>query len=280
MGAPEHGCISSAGACGGGRRDALSSRSMRLPTLVRALLAVTPLASVGCNLLFPAPTPMRTVSRVADASHRSRCLVVFLPGFGDDENVFVDHGFVDALRARGMAVDSISAGATFGYYSRRTVVARLREDVLAPARAKGYEQIWVVGVSMGGLGSLLLSKDQEPGISGVYLLAPYLGDKGLLEEIDRAGGVAQWEPGNVSPDDYQRDLWRYIKRVTQNPQGPPSLYLGAGDEDKLGYGHRVLAAALPREHVFSTPGKHDWGPWSLLWADFLDHSELGARCAQ
>jgi pimeloyl-ACP methyl ester carboxylesterase len=253
---------------------------MRLPTLARVLLALSPLASLGCGLFFPAPTPMRTVARAADASHRSRCLLVFLPGFGDDENVFVEHGFTDALRTRGMAIDSISAGATFGYYSRRTLLTRLREDVLGPARAKGYEQIWVVGVSMGGLGALLLAKDQAPGVAGIYLLAPYLGDDGLLEEIERAGGVAQWEPGVVSPDDYQRDLWRYIKRVTRDPQEPPLLYLGAGDKDKLGYGHRVLAAALPRDRVFSTPGKHDWGPWSILWADFLDHSELRARCAE
>jgi pimeloyl-ACP methyl ester carboxylesterase len=253
---------------------------MRLSALVRALLAFSPLASLGCGLFFPAPTPMRTVARAADASHRSRCLVVFLPGFGDDEKVFVEHGFTDALRMRGMAIDSVSAGATFGYYSRRTLLTRLREDVLVPARAKGYEQIWVVGVSMGGLGALLLAKDQDPGIAGVYLLAPYLGDDDLLEEIDRAGGVARWEPGVVSPDDYQRDLWRYIKRVTGAPQGPPLLYLGAGDKDKLGHGHRILAAALPAARVFSTPGKHDWGPWSILWADFLDHSELRARCAQ
>jgi pimeloyl-ACP methyl ester carboxylesterase len=221
---------------------------------------------------------MRTVTRQADPSHRSRCLVVFLPGFGDDENAFVDHGFPDAFRARGLAVDSVSAGATFGYYSRRTVLTRLREDVLGPARAKGYEQIWVVGVSMGGLGSLLLAKDQDPNINGVLLLAPYLGDDGLLAEIDRAGGVARWEPGTVEKDDYQRDLWRYIKHVTQPPGAPPALYLGAGDKDKLGYGHRVLAAALPQGRVFSTQGKHDWGPWLVLWADFLDHSDFRSHC--
>jgi pimeloyl-ACP methyl ester carboxylesterase len=253
--------------------------------LVRALAAVSALGSLpglaGCGLIFPAPTPMRTVVRAAAPTQRSRCLVVFLPGFGDDEKTFVEHGFVDAMATRGLAVDSISAGATFGYYYRRTVLTRLREDVIDPARASGYEQIWVVGVSMGGLGSLLLAKDQDPRIAGVYLLAPYLGDDDLLGEIDRAGGVARWEPGRVSPDDYQRDLWRYLKRVTEQQQQPersPLLYLGAGDKDKLGYGHRLLAAALPPDHVYGTPGKHDWGPWSILWASFLDRSDFRARC--
>ena len=185
--------------------------------LLRALITASPLVGAGCNLFFPAPAPMRTVVRNADASHRSRCLVVFLPGFGDDENAFVDHGFPDAFRARGLAVDSISTGATYGYYSRRTVIRRLREDVLGPARARGYEQIWIVGVSMGGLGSLLLAKDQDPNLAGVFLLAPYLGDEDLFKEIDGAGGLARWQPGPIAEGDYQRDIWRYLKRLTENP---------------------------------------------------------------
>ncbi len=224
---------------------------------------------------------MPKVERRSDEDRPSRCLVVFLPGFGDDAYGFVNRGFTDAFRARGMAVDSISTGATFGYYMRRTLLVRLREDVLVPARARGYEQIWVVGVSMGGLGALLLARDQDAAgtpLAGLYLLAPYLGDEGLLREIARAGGVARWEPGNVNPDDYQRDLWRYLKRVTSSPASAPAIYLGAGDGDRLGYGHRVLAAALPAGHVFTTPGGHDWGPWSILWTRFLDETDFRDRC--
>jgi pimeloyl-ACP methyl ester carboxylesterase len=250
-------------------------------TLFRSLAVASLAILPGCGFVFPAPTPMRTVASPVDAGHPSKCLVVFLPGFGDDEHSFVDHGFVDALRSRGLSVDAVSAGATYGYYSRRTVLARLEQDVLMPERAKGYQQIWVVGVSMGGLGSLLLAQDRDKhqDLTGVLLLAPYLGDDDLLGEIARAGGVAKWEPGPPRQDDYQRDLWRYLKRVTAaQPEGPPILYLGAGDKDKLGYGHRVLAGALPSDHVYTTPGKHDWGPWSLLWADFLDHSSFRQRC--
>lgn len=245
----------------------------------RALLSVSPLLSAGCSLVFPAPVPMHTIVRVADEHHPSRCLVVFLPGFGDSARAFIDHGFVDALRARSLPVDSISAGATFGYYSRRTVVPRLREDVFLPARAKGYEQIWVVGISMGGVGALLVAKEPDLGVSGVYLMAPYLGDSPLLQEITRAGGLGKWEPGTISKDDYQRDNWRFLKSAVEHPDAAPVVYLGAGNEDKLREGHRVLAPALPKERVFVVPGIHDWGPWSILWADFLDHSDFRARCA-
>ena len=29
----------------------------------------------------------------------------------------------------------------------------------------------------------------------------------------------------------------------------------------------------------AAPGGHDWGPWSVLWAEFLDRSEFRAHCA-
>jgi pimeloyl-ACP methyl ester carboxylesterase len=250
---------------------------MGLPLLFRKWLAASPMLCLSCSLAFPAPTPMRTIQQLADAPHRARCVMVFLPGFGDDEHAFLDHGFGDALRARSERVDTIFADATFGYYAKKTILTRLREDVVNPALAQGYEQIWIVGVSMGGLGALLLAKQPDVKVAGVYLLAPSLGDDDLLREIDRAGGLEKWQPGPPS-EDYGRELWRYLQGVVQHPDAPPALYLGAGDKDKLAYGHRLLAAALPRDRVFSVPGRHDWGPWLLLWARFLDESDFRARC--
>jgi pimeloyl-ACP methyl ester carboxylesterase len=106
-----------------------------------------------------------------DAAHPARCAVVFMPGFADDDRGFIDHGFVDALRARGLAVDTVSAAATFGYYLDRSIVVRLREDVMRPLRARGYREVWIVGISMGGLGTVLLARDQSPNIAGIVLLA-------------------------------------------------------------------------------------------------------------
>ena len=63
--------------------------------------------------------------------------------------------FVQAVYDAGIHADMVAVEAHYGYYATRTVVTRLREDVIAPARAQGYTQIWLVGVSMGGLGALL-----------------------------------------------------------------------------------------------------------------------------
>jgi pimeloyl-ACP methyl ester carboxylesterase len=200
---------------------------------------------------------------------------------GDSDKDFTEHGFIDALRTRKLSVDTVSANATFGYYARRTLLERVETDILAPARAKGYSEIWFAGVSMGGLGSVLVAKNHASELKGIVLLAPYLGDDDVLEEIQKAGGVAKWQPQMpLDKDDYQRDLWRWMKDAIAQPESAPQIYLAAGDQDKLGDGHRILAAALPKARVFHTPGKHDWGPWLVLWNDFLDHSDFRDHCGE
>ncbi len=200
---------------------------------------------------------------------------------GDSDADFRDHGFIDAIRARKLSVDTISANLTLGYYARRTLFERIETDILVPARAAGYSQIWFGGVSMGGLGSALVAERHARELAGVILIAPYLGDDDLLTEIARAGGLAHWQPPATIPNnDDQRELWRWLKDVTEHPDTGPPIYLAAGDQDKLALAHHLLATQLPKQRVFHTRGNHDWGPWSVLWADFLDHSDFRTRCAE
>jgi pimeloyl-ACP methyl ester carboxylesterase len=260
---------------------------MRLPQALRGLCVATRAAAAtalvglmaaACNFVFAAPKPMRTVAASAYPNRPSRCVMVFLPGFGDSAESYAEHGFIDALRARGLMVDTVATEATFGYYANRTVLTRLREDVLPPIRAKGYEQIWLVGTSMGGMGALLLATREQENLAGVVLIAPYLGDAATLQEIDGAGGLAAWHPARVASDDYQRLVWLYLQDLTARPGARPALYLAGGDADKLRYGIQLLARSLPAERVFRTAGPHDWGPWSVLWAHFLDGSDFRERC--
>jgi pimeloyl-ACP methyl ester carboxylesterase len=252
---------------------------MAWPIALRLSLLGCAAACTGCTLFFPAPKPMHTLAQAAPpASQPAKCAVVFLPGFGDDGKQYEEHGFPDAFRARNLSVDSVVASATFGYYMDRSLLVRLREDVMQPIRAKGYKEIWIVGISMGGLGTVLLARDQQPSIQGVVLFAPYLGGNSLLHEINVSGGLQQWNPGPPSKDDY-RELWRWLKQVTATPGGSPEVFLGAGDQDPhRSPGPHPLAEALPRDHLYRTPGGHDWGPWGVLWADFLDHSDFRAHC--
>ncbi len=245
--------------------------------VLAVVLAVT---AGGCVSWLPAPVPMRTVASRANPAAQARCLVLMLPGFGDSAEAFAKHGFIDALRVRNLPVDTLAANATFGYYARRTIVARIESDILGPARTAGYEQIWLVGLSMGGIGSLLVARKHTSELAGILLVAPFLGDDDVIEEIRAAGGVLRWRPpAHIDPeDDYQRDIWRWIKGGLEKPGTTPSIYLASGDQDKGFPAHRLLGAALPPERRFRTRGAHDWGPWSILWADFLDHSDFRARC--
>ncbi len=246
---------------------------MHARPLVLALLLLT-----GCAAFLSAPAPMATLHYPAATHKPARCLLVLLPGRGDHADDFARHGLIAAVQQRHLAVDLVAADATIGYYAKRTLFERLQTDVLAPARQRGYEQVWLAGASMGGLGALLMAK-KDHGIHGVLLLGPFLGDEDVVAEVAAAGGVRTWTPRQpLDPDDYQRDLWRWLQGMTQNQETAPELYLGYGEDDRFVAAHRLLAAALPPGQVLRAPGGHDWPTWAQLFARFLDLPPFVKAC--
>src|SRR5262249_33374429 len=95
----------------------------------------------------------------------------------------------------------------------------------------------------------------------------------ITGEIERANGVAHWQPGEPAADDDERRVWRFIKSQSRQPM---ALYLGYGREDRFADSHRMMAAALTPGHVRVVPGGHEWPVWSQLWGEFLD-SQFAAR---
>ena len=79
---------------------------------------------------------------------------------------------------------------------------RLREDVIGPARSGGYSTIWLVGISLGGLGAGLYTGHYPGDVASLVLLAPFLGEAPIIEEIAAAGGVRTWNPGEMATSDY------------------------------------------------------------------------------
>jgi pimeloyl-ACP methyl ester carboxylesterase len=237
----------------------------------------------GCLALLPANVPMQSLRYDLPGSGRAKCLLVLLPGAGDDDTAFEKQGFVDAVRAHGLSVDVVAANATLGYYMRGIVWDRLAQDVIGPAQKKGYAQTWLAGISMGGLGAFLYGRNHPSDVTGVLGMAPFLGEDALLEEIHKAGGLAAWHaPPRADPltrDNYQAELWRWLQAVTGGREQGPALYLGYGDDDKLVRAAHLLEPALPAAHVFETGGRHDWGPWWQQWQRFLTLSEFARGCA-
>jgi pimeloyl-ACP methyl ester carboxylesterase len=251
----------------------------------RAAMAAGAFCLSGCalGLLDAAPTPMREQVEFVDEAHPSRCLVVFFPGVLDGDGTFEEHGFPRAMAARHVPTDWVAVNATLGYYTRRTVAERVRDDVLRPLRSRHYRQIWLVGVSMGGFGAVLVGRDQGSRIAGMVLISPFLGDlgdHGLLTEIDDAGGLFKWDAAPVANEDDQREGWRFLKHAAEHPEGPPVVYLASAHHDPLNYGHRLLGEALPPERVIAIDGDHEWLTFERLWEQFLDDSNFLARCAR
>ncbi len=229
--------------------------------MVRGLaLALVLSLSLACAPKTTVPIGHHEHPRAAGDAARPRALLVMLPGRGDMGEDFAAHGFVDAALRSSFDVDVITVDAHFGYYQKRSLPERLHEDVLAPARAR-YDRIWLLGISMGGIGSLITAQRYPSEVDGVILLAPYLGRRQTLLAIEKAGGVQSWTP--PSHPSWDEGVWAWIKR-TDTP-----IYLGYGTEDFGARAHALLAKGLPKDHVFTRAGEHTWSTWEPLFDEIL-----------
>lgn len=242
-------------------------RGVRLTPWCLAVLVC--LAESGCAWFFRAPEPIATIRYPTVESNNSQ-LLVLLPGRGERARSFADAGIVDIVRRTRPALDVVAVDATLGYYIRRNLIERLSADVFEPARTRGYSSVWVAGISMGGLGAALYAEENLHTVEGLLLVAPFLGDETLIAEIEAASGIRAWNPRQTrDPSDYQVKMWRWLKGCASNPQGCPQILLGYGSSDRFVRAHRLLAAALPSDHVVEVPGGHDWGPWRSLFTALL-----------
>ncbi|PKN71059.1 MAG: alpha/beta hydrolase [Deltaproteobacteria bacterium HGW-Deltaproteobacteria-12] len=237
--------------------------------IMRALTAIILAAFLsGCMLAARAPMDVLTYKN-PDNETANECLIVFLRGMGGSHRSFEQEGLVADVWARGLPFDMVAPNAHVGYYGDRNLIERLKEDVIDPARARGYKKIWLVGISMGGLGALLYLMERPQDITGVYLIAPFLGSQSILAEIEEAGGVRQWNPGHyVAADNWQRMLWHWMK-TTLADSPDKIVYLGYGTGDLYQRGPQLLAALLPPGRVYVIDGGHDHPTFKALWKIFL-----------
>ena len=214
-----------------------------------------------------ATTPLVQNWDRADTVKRMPVLVVYLPGRGDRPEDFAKAGFTASLREAGAKVDTVAVDAHLGYYLNRSIVKRLHEEVLRPAREAGYKRIVVVGVSLGAIGGLFGMRDHPDCIDGVVLLAPFAGEDRRLLATVAAGG----DPAAVQgAPQHEREIWSYVNATPGNSR----IWLGSGAEDRLGQGQRLLSERLPPEHVRFVTGGHNWGTWRTLWRDWACHLPL------
>ena len=179
----------------------------------------------GCFRVRPPKTPIDSLSYGVEGQGAGT-LIVFLPGWGDSAGDFEKQGFVSAVRSVNRSIDMVAVDAHLGYYESESIVERLLQDVIGPARESGYKDIWLVGTSLGGLGAAAFCSDHEEAIAGLVLLAPYLGPPEEIARISSAGGLAQWKPAEDG-DVYER-LWSWLKGYSDG-RTRPELILAFGE---------------------------------------------------
>lgn len=199
-------------------------------------------------------------------------LVVVLPGRADNLVALRRSQVVQAIQASWPDADVILAELTMPYYRDGRAAQRLHDEVMVPARRRGYREVWLSGASMGGMGSLLYDQAYPGEVDGLVLLAPYLGDRAILEQIAQAGGVAQWDAGPaqaISPDTWQHELWRHLQGWSRDPAKARNVWLAYGDGDSLRKAMPLLIPLLPPDHVLVRPGGHAWSVWSPALGEVL-----------
>ena len=217
--------------------------------------------------------PIQALEIRMDPDVRRACLLVMLPGMLDLPDTYIDEGFTrdasDASRRCDMAV----VDAHFGYYRDGRVRRRVGADIVRIAQARGYDEIWLVGISMGGLGAMLVAQDHPGEIRGVVLLAPFLGDPQLVRAIGEAGGLANWDAPDdadpLSPEGFDDAVWAWMQGYASHPEEMPLLYIGVGTEDSLLPSAQLLADVLPETQHGLAEGGHGWVTWRVMWHRLL-----------
>jgi pimeloyl-ACP methyl ester carboxylesterase len=204
-----------------------------------------------------------------------RVLLIMLPGAGSEAGAFAEHGLIDAVHARGLAVDIVAVQPALDRYLEGDIASLLHRRVVEPARAQNnYTRVWLLGISLGGMAALLYASAHAAELEGLVLLAPFLGTRGTIAELARAGGLASWSPANSSATQPEQRMLSWLQNFLKHRPASPKLYLGYGHNDRFAPGHRILAELLPEGDVVTAEGGHDWPTWRTLWQRVLETAPI------
>jgi pimeloyl-ACP methyl ester carboxylesterase len=209
---------------------------------------------------------MRSSLHTAAHPKLAAARMIWVPGAYNAAEDFLRAGFAAAVARRGLSLDLEFVDLELRFWGDRGALEELRGSVILPLRAAGIA-VWLAGISLGGLLALDFAASYAGDLAGLCLFAPYPGNRMLLQEIEQAPGLHNWQPGELAETDAERRIWRYLK--SRRTDAAP-LYLGFGKDDRFAAGLRLLAATLPADSVDVIDGAHDWGTWALLWENFLD----------
>ncbi len=242
------------------------SRARSPPVRALAVVALIPLLG-GCRTLILGSSsgPLRTVE--FPVSSKSRTLLVMIHGAGDRPESFRAHHFVQELEARHADVDAIAIEIKVAYFLDGDLAERIHEDVMLPARRRGFRRVILLGVSIGGLGALLYARRHPEQVDGLILFAPFLGPRMFAREIKAQGGLRRWWPN--PPYEDVEFVWLFLADYARGRSDPP-IDLMYGTQDRMASTLSLLAAVLPKKDVHVIEGRHQWSSWLSMWRAHLE----------
>lgn len=229
----------------------------------------------GCVTSKPVEDPIPSIFYPAGATPSDE-LFIFLPGRGDDMDAFEHNGFIETLRQVRPDADALAVDAHMAYYEKGLMADQIYRDIIQPYRLKGYQRFTVVGISLGGYGSLWLTSKHSDDISNLVLLAPFLGMNPLIDRIEDQGGIQTWRAQLDHDPDFDELAWVWADDLRDPSSGKiENVILAVGESDRFSGAAQLLATALPASHLFETSGGHDWDTWQQLWSEIV-HSPVFA----
>ncbi|MGI9284938.1 MAG: hypothetical protein ACR2P1_06085 [Pseudomonadales bacterium] len=241
------------------------------------VMLVTAILLTACGITrTPIPSLSYPGSEAAQTQSGKKLLVV-LRGMGGSEKSFEKHGFIAALQKQYPEFDVVAPNAHFGYYRKRSITQRLSVDIIDPAIAVGYEEIWLAGVSLGGFGNLVYLRCCETKITGVVLISPFSGKKNLHDDVNAYLDGKQGPPwvGTNKSEDSIMGIWRWLIE-NREILGGGRVWLGYGNEDRLS-GHDLLARLIPDDQVVKLSGGHKVEVFMRIWREILSRDPMSAQ---
>src|SRR5258708_13703927 len=195
---------------------------------------------------------MRTILNRAQAP--DGVVLALLSGTYSEPEDFVREGFAGAVRADGLGAEFVRGAVRAEWFADGSIVGRIREAIVLPARERGASRIWLAGISLGGLAALSYAARHEDDIEGIVLISPYPATREVLREMDEAGGLGQWKPVIPPDGDLEREAWLWLAPSPPGP-APPRCYFAS--RHRLPAGQRRTARARAPQRVREGPGGPD-----------------------
>ena len=213
---------------------------------------------------------MRTLIHTADSGANSGLLIALLPGTYSQPEDFIREGFPAAIAQHGIQAELALVEVRAAWFADNTIVDRIHEEVVVPARARGRRRIWLAGISLGALACLSYAARRAEEIEGVVLISPYPATREVLREMEDAGGLGAWKPVIPPGGDLEREAWLWL---ADRSAGGPAVHCYFGSSDRFAAGQRLMASTLCPDHVGELEGGHDWPAWRHFWDEFLRRSK-------